>query len=265
MQINEDNRNMTIKVRHLSEYEIEKDADLLLAEYAQTTGASVKLPVPVDQITTYHLALQLEFADLHETLHVPMLHDQPDILGAIWVEKELVLIDHHLDPKNNPHMLGRYHFSVAHEVGHWRLHRSYVAKDSNQTFLFDAPSEPTVICRSSQRKEPIEWQADYFASCLLMPRRRVLDEWDDFLNDRIHTPSVLRAALPNGMIVKHSQGMICAQRHAFPLGHDALCLEIAHPIAERFGVSGQAMRIRLEKLGLLPRQNQNKATLRAGV
>ncbi len=32
------------------------------------------------------------------------------------VEKELVLIDQHLNPKNNPSMLGRYRFSVAHEL-----------------------------------------------------------------------------------------------------------------------------------------------------
>jgi hypothetical protein len=33
---------------------------------------------------------------------------------------------------------------------------------------------PTVIRRSSQTKEPIEWQADVYSSCLLIPRRRLL-------------------------------------------------------------------------------------------
>ena len=121
---------MAIKVKFLREDEIEKDAELLLAEYEDTIGEPSKLPVPVDDITTHHLALWLGFDDLHKTLNRPMLRGQPDILGAIWVEKELVLIDRHLDPKNNPSMLGRYRFSVAHEVGHWRLHRSYVAKGS---------------------------------------------------------------------------------------------------------------------------------------
>jgi len=53
---------MTIRVRYLSEEEIERDSVMLLAEYA----------------------LQLGFADLHKTLGIPMLGDQPDILGAIW-------------------------------------------------------------------------------------------------------------------------------------------------------------------------------------
>ena len=92
---------MIIKVRYLSEDEIEKNAELLLAEFAETAGGPIKLPVPVADITTYHLALQLGFADLHQTLGIPMLRDQPDILGAIWVDKEVVLIDRSLDPKEN--------------------------------------------------------------------------------------------------------------------------------------------------------------------
>jgi hypothetical protein len=80
---------MAIKVKYLTEDEIEKDAELLLAEYEDTTGEPIKLPVPVSDITTYHLALRLGFDDLHKTLKRPMLRGQPDILGAIWVEKEL--------------------------------------------------------------------------------------------------------------------------------------------------------------------------------
>jgi hypothetical protein len=143
---------MKIKVRYLSEDEIEKEAELLLAEYAETTGEPIKLPVPVEDITTYHLALRLGFADLHETLRIPMLRDQPDILGAIWVDTESVLIDRSLDPKQNPSVAGRYRFSVAHEIGHWRLHRSYVAKDANQASLFEGSSEPTVICAPARRR-----------------------------------------------------------------------------------------------------------------
>jgi hypothetical protein len=60
---------------------------MLLAEYEETVGTPVKLPIPVADITSYHLALQLGFADLHKTLGIPMLRDQPDILGeslTLW-------------------------------------------------------------------------------------------------------------------------------------------------------------------------------------
>jgi hypothetical protein len=252
---------MTIKVRYLSEDEIEKEAVLLLAEYAETIGAPIKLPVPVDEITTYHLALRLGFADMHETLRIPMLRDQPDILGAIWIDSETVLIDRSLDPKQNPAMAGRYRFSVAHEIGHWRLHRSYVAKDANQASLFYSSPEPTVICRSSQAKEPIEWQADFFSSCLLMPRQWVHEEWQECLGRTL--PLLLSDLRPNGRVMMRAQTMICEQgRSEAEAVDDAVFEEVAIPIARRFGVSASAMRIRLEKLGLLLRQAPRQTALR---
>ena len=239
---------MAIKVKYLTEDEIEKDAKLLLAEYEDTIGQAIKLPVPVDDITTYHLALHLGFDDLHKTLNRPMLRGEPDILGAIWVEKELVLIDRHLDPKNNPSMLGRYRFSVAHEVGHWRLHRSYVAKDPDQISLFETSTEPIVICRASEEHEPIEWQANFFGACLLMPRRRVHDEWKECLGRT--RPLLLSDLRPNGKVMMRAQSMIYGQgRNETGAVDDALFEEVAKPIARRFGVSPQAMRLRLEKSG----------------
>jgi hypothetical protein len=230
-----------INVKHLSKAAIEKEAELLLADYEDTIGGPIELPVPISDITTSHLALDLRFADL----------GQPDILGAIYILEELVLIHQHLDPGADPFKLGRYNFTVAHEIGHWQLHRSYVA-NSPKAMPFDAPSHPTFICRSSQKHKPIEWQANRFASCLLMPRRRVLDEWKAFLNDARDTDGVLAAALPNGTWVKHSQAMIYARTKKFHNGgHDLVCEEVTRPIAERFGASVEAMRIRLEELGLL--------------
>jgi Zn-dependent peptidase ImmA (M78 family) len=252
---------MKIKVRYLSEDEIEKEAELLLAEYAETTGRPIKIPVPVEDITTYHLALRLGFADLHETLRIPMLRDQPDILGAIWVDTETILIDRTLDPKKNPSMSGRYRYSLGHEIGHWRLHRSYVSKDGNQTSLFEAPSDPNVICRSSQAKEPIEWQAEFFSSCLLMPRRRVHKEWMEYLGRT--RPLLLSDLQPNGRVMMRAQTIIYEQgRSETGAVDDALFEEVAKPIARRFGVSAPAMRIRLEKLGLLLRQAPRQTSLR---
>jgi Zn-dependent peptidase ImmA (M78 family) len=252
-----------IKVRYLSEGKIEQDAELLLAEYEETAGASIKLPVPVADITTYHLALQLGFADLHQMLSIPMLRDQPDILGAIWIHKEIILIDRSLNPEENPSSLGRYRFSVAHEIGHWRLHRCYVAKDANQTSLFDVPSEPTVICRSSQAKQPIEWQADFFSSCLLMPRRRIHDEWKDCLGRT--RPLLVSDLRPNRQVMMRAQTLIYEQgRNEADAVDDALFENVAKPIARRFGVSSAAMRIRLEKLGLLLRQAPRQTSLTVG-
>ena len=63
---------MAIRVSYLAESEIEQKAEKLLAEYENTTGEPIKFPIPVAEITTYHLALRLGFADLHETLSVKL-------------------------------------------------------------------------------------------------------------------------------------------------------------------------------------------------
>jgi hypothetical protein len=97
-----------INTRYLAKAGIEREADVLRSEYEEETiGEQVKLPVPVADITTSHLALDLRFDDLHQIFGRPMLRDQPDILGAVWIDKELVAIDHRLDPNTNPGMLGR--------------------------------------------------------------------------------------------------------------------------------------------------------------
>jgi hypothetical protein len=50
---NEDDDKMAIQVWFLSENEIERDAEFMLAEYEETADEPVKLPVPVAGITTY--------------------------------------------------------------------------------------------------------------------------------------------------------------------------------------------------------------------
>jgi Zn-dependent peptidase ImmA (M78 family) len=43
---------------------------------------------------------------------------------------------------------------------------------------FANADQPAFICRQSEATTiPVEWQAETFASCLLLPRDRVLEEW----------------------------------------------------------------------------------------
>ena len=67
---------------------------------------------------------------------------------------------------------GRLAFTLAHEGGHWYLHRPLIEMDQVTATLFgkdDVPKQPTIFCRSSQKKAAAEWQADRFAAALLMP------------------------------------------------------------------------------------------------
>ena len=172
-------------VPYLAEEAIERDAASLIGEYERVRGVTIKLPIPVEDIVEKYLKLRIEFDDMHARHNVPRPpNGQPDILGAIYGDGS-VFIDESLDPEENPSREGRYRFTLAHEGGgHWRLHQHLIVQDTAQASFLNAASEPKFICRSSEAKERVEWQADFYASCLLMPRKMVFAAWDEFFPDR---------------------------------------------------------------------------------
>ncbi|MEC4804943.1 MAG: ImmA/IrrE family metallo-endopeptidase [Jaaginema sp. PMC 1079.18] len=65
--------------------------------------------------------------------------------------------------------------TIAHEIGHWVLHidRAKVDRILRQRSRgIDIAVEP-LLCRSTEQSDGIEWQAQYFAGCLLMPLDRL--------------------------------------------------------------------------------------------
>ena len=63
--------------------------------------------------------------------------------------------------------------TIAHEIGHWVLH---IDSDAVDEFLQKPPFEQNIeplLCRSETNVTGIEWQAQYFATCLLMPTLRL--------------------------------------------------------------------------------------------
>ena len=172
------------------------------------------------------------------------------------------MIDESLDPDANPAKEGRYRYTTgARRRGHWRLHRHLFASGPARTSLFDGDAA-IVICRSSRAKAPIELQADFYASCLLMPRKLVFAAWDEMFPDR--KQRVLQPRTP----IEHRYVEITQARRFFagassPKKTILLSIRFAKPFAEKFLVSPVAMRIRLEKLGLLHRVVPGQRLLKA--
>src|SRR5437773_1708205 len=100
------------KLRFMKDQEFEDEAALLLAEYGNKHGQVMAPPIPVDEIVELYLGLCLEFLDMQKLFGVSDVH------GALWVNEKRVGIDQRLDPARTPAMLGRYHFTLAHEAGH---------------------------------------------------------------------------------------------------------------------------------------------------
>jgi len=221
------------KLRFLTDQEFEDAAALLLAEYGTKRGQVTAPPIPVDEIVELYLELALELIDSRKLFGVDDVH------GALWVNERRVGIDQRLDPARYPTMLARYRFTLAHETGHWRLHRQLFQRKANQlTLLPESVERPEYICRSSST-EPIEYQANRFASCLLMPREMLKRAWHEWRG------SMEPICLPD---LREETGND---------GTDEMVLESAvRPFAGKFQVSPEAMRIRCEGMGLLLRKKE---------
>jgi len=114
------------RVPFLPDRQIEQEAEVLLAEYGQAHGAVTEPPVPVDEMIELYLGLSLEFYDMQKLFGIG------DVYGALWVNERRVGVAASLDPEQHPAKLGRYRFTLAHETGHWRLHRHLFQQRANQ-------------------------------------------------------------------------------------------------------------------------------------
>ena len=220
---------MTRSNDFVPEKTIETGTLVLIADYGRKYGLIVEPPIPVEQIIEAHLGLTFDFADL------PRLLNDPTALGGTWFKTREVKIDESLDPDVFPANLGRYRFTVAHEIGHWELHRHHYLSADGQAAMFAGVEKP-VICRSGDWS-PREWQANTFAGYLLMPTGMVLSQWE-----------ATRGTREPYVAVEEMEDL----KVRWGLGEDDTpTVEVARQLAPMFEVSAQAMQIRLVGLGLI--------------
>jgi len=72
-------------------------------------------------------------------------------------EQKYIMINSNIDN------VGRKNFTIAHELGHY-----FLGHQLKSNMLVD-----TTINEECSNKEPIEYEADYFATCLLMPEDKI--------------------------------------------------------------------------------------------
>jgi Zn-dependent peptidase ImmA (M78 family) len=91
------------------------------------------------------------------------------------------------------------------------------------------------LCRAADRKEPREWQADQFASRLLMPKTMVQKAWREKFGSLV-------------LNVGSLEGFKRGNDHTASMND---CFLLIKDFARLFKVSGYAMRIRLAELGFV--------------
>jgi Zn-dependent peptidase ImmA (M78 family) len=219
-----------MKVPWMEKADIACAAGKVIADLEMKSGRHVAPPIPVDNIIEFGLGLRLGFEDLRRKLNME------DVLGATYVQSRKICADISLEC---PEGEGRLCFTLAHEAGHWVMHREFIGGAG--------PSGGAIFCRTRDARKPIEWQADYFAACLLMPEAFVRDAFT-----RVCGPPPL--VLHN--VESAYSGPICFDPCVANWPAIADCIRRA---GNFLNVSKQAMIIRLQELGLV--RNETRSPL----
>src|ERR1700759_2293538 len=66
-------------------------------------------------------------------------------LGALLFHERRIIIDESLDPDENAFTESRFRFTLAHEVGHWRLQRHLYLRQPAQSSSFEEPAPSAVV------------------------------------------------------------------------------------------------------------------------
>lgn len=174
--------------------------------------------------------------------HILPPEDGDEVLGKMFPLRGKILIH---EPLKRERPLGRYRFTVAHELGHWVLHRPLYLAEAQQIPLFDSrlDVQMTSLNRSvfpgaNQATPKEEWQANQFASFLLVPPALLRDEF----RRRFGAPP---AAFRDGNVARAPNLRFFARDFATKR------IRNKHSLHELFGLSAEAMTVTLLQRGLV--------------
>jgi Zn-dependent peptidase ImmA (M78 family) len=194
------------------------------------------IPVDLDAIVFDYLC-EKDALVIDDETELPD-EDGEEVLGKTFIRSNRIVINRRL--KQSPD-IGRYRFTLAHEIGHWQLHRPIVLAAAEQGGLFGDENNDviTTLNRSVVGPNPPrqEVQANRFAATLLIDREGLGREFSARFG-----PGELSAMLMAG------PRRTIRERSRFVGAHIARGLP---SLASRFRVSIEAMAIALETRGYL--------------
>jgi hypothetical protein len=152
-------------VRFIDKLEIEAKAIKILLQMQQTPSYVPKFPLDASRVAEF-LGLDLVWDSIPSD-------SQGSIAARILPLERLIEIN-----ENIPSLRGGFGEStIAHEIGHWVLHIDPIQVDRYSRMRrkgIEIQVEP-LLCRSESSIDRLEWQAQYFAGCLLMPQYKLLE------------------------------------------------------------------------------------------
>jgi Zn-dependent peptidase ImmA (M78 family) len=142
-------------------------------------GKAISILQQMEASPNYQLKWPLDASRVAEFLGLDVVWDRiaPDESGNIAAR--ILPLEHLIEINEDIDLLrGAFGDStIAHEIGHWVLHINtqevdrYLRLEKKGVNLNIEP----LLCRHGDRNDAIEWQAQFFAGCLLMPRSKLLE------------------------------------------------------------------------------------------
>ena len=242
----------------LKRVEIDNLAERVLQDY-NSKILQEPCSLDVEHFSECYAGLEMDYQDLTHNqsilgmtvfndCYIPVYDADNNKAKRIPVNEGTILIDNSL---LNEDQLRRGRFTHAHEIAHWLLHRHIYTINKMQMILFDSaiPNEPVIKCRTNDIESTgkrqlvtdddwIEWQADYMASALLMPKK-------------IFTRYVTAKFKSAGMV-----GMCYEMGTDFE--KDLWADVLSREIADIFDVSLTAAKIRLKNLNFIKEKQEYK-------
>lgn len=185
--------------------EIDSYASLILNEFNPRIIAS-QIETPLESIIEKHFRIDLDYQYLSTTgcylgmttfndQYIPVTTKNYDQVYFIDISAETILIEQTLIDNNDI----RYRFTLAHELGHTLLHHDYFYQDENQMTLFDIQEfdigeeyrpltkydigkafNKDLSDRNITELDWIEWQANAFASSILIPKKSLITFYREY-------------------------------------------------------------------------------------
>lgn len=253
-----------VRVKHLSKSAIERIADDVLKEHG-LTHTHYYPPTPVEDIVEIPGQINVILTDEWDTADEDAV---PSILGmsrwsAMYPGEREIVISAKLFESIDFQVRARLNFTLAHEYFHARYHLPLIIlehkrKDLNSPGIESSSDISSIsISRISDKKEKrkktistnnkqrqiqsperwCEWQADFFAACLLMPRHSLETEFEErFGSVRLQCPATMTKKEFARKIVKTS-------RNPNWVNNPSLC--------ELYAVNPSSMVFRIIELGLI--------------
>lgn len=216
--------------------EIESVANELLGLYCPSVLKSPRYTPVVEIIDRlcHRTKLKFEMRDLG-------FFKGSKVLGCVSLKSRILSLDTLLNGERKM----SFRFTAAHEIGHWVLHRqnfrNWKLGETGETG--DLVDDEKTLHRLSQKtpREWLEYQANVFASCLVLPRKMFIRALEDQQAD---------------MGIRRNKGQVYLTA-AYYSRNDYH--ELQTRLGTIFDVSVTSVRVRVETLKLLRDEINNQA------